>query len=309
MTLPTLIEYDAPVPPLAELPVSRAGWTLDVDRSAVLVHDLQEYFLRPYGPACGALQAAVENTAAILRAARAAGVPVFYTAQTGDQQRDARGLQADLWGPGMKAVPEHTRIVDAVAPAPGETVLVKHRYSAFQQSDLRDRLRSRGRDQLVVTGVYAHIGIAATALDGFMQEVHPFVVADAVADFGPEQHALALAQVASCSGVVTTAADVVAAFGGCGAVPGHADDGRGAQHVELLREALTEGVDADFAAAALAAPGRDLFEMGLNSLRAFEVLDVLAEQGVDVDFGVFTRRPTVEHLLSEVEAASLAGAQ
>lgn len=308
MTLPTLIEYDAPVPPLAELPASRAGWTLDVDRAAVLVHDLQEYFLRPYGPACGALRAAVENTAAILRAARAAGVPVFYTAQTGDQQRDARGLQTDLWGPGMKAVPEHTTIVDEVAPAPGETVLVKHRYSAFQQSDLRGRLRSRGRDQLVVTGVYAHIGIAATAFDGFMQEVHPFVVADAVADFGPEQHALALAQVASCSGVVTTAAEVVDAFGGSGATSPGADEGRGV-HLALLRAALTEGTDSDFAEAALAAPGRDLFEMGLNSLRAFEVLDVLAEQGVDVDFGAFTRRPTVEHLLGEVEAASLANAR
>ena len=309
MTLPTLIEYDAPVPPRAELPESRAGWVLDVDRAAVLVHDLQEYFLRPYGPACGAIRAAVENTAAILRAARAAGVPVFYTAQTGDQALEQRGLQADLWGPGMKAVPEHTRIVDQVAPAPGETVLVKHRYSAFQQSDLRERLRSRGRDQLVVTGVYAHIGIAATAFDGFMQEVHPFVVADAVADFGPEQHALALAQVASCSGVVTTAGDVVAAFTPTGTTGVVAEEGEDTAHVALLREALAEGVDAEFAAAALGAPERDLFEMGLNSLRAFEVLDVLAEHGVDVDFGAFTRRPTVEHLLSEVAAAGLVSAR
>ncbi|WP_166138675.1 isochorismatase family protein [Nocardioides ochotonae] len=310
MSLPALIEYAAP---LADLPPSRAPWQLESGRAAVLVHDMQRYFLRPYAPTCPALVGAVDSTARILAAARAAGVPVFYTAQTGspaDNQTGgqthgqthggatpARGLQGDLWGPGMSAVPEHTEIVEPLAPAPGETVLVKHRYSAFAHSDLAERLASAGRDQLVITGVYAHIGVTATAMDGFMREVHPFVVADAVADFGPEQHRLALAQVASCAGVVTTTDQVVAAL----ATSFRADDlpAAPADWAGCVRAALVEVLDAGFADAAFAEPEADLFTLGLNSLRAFDLLDRLADDGVDIDFADLTREPTLAFVLRQ----------
>lgn len=207
MALPDLIDYSTP-----RVPDSRATWRLEPHRAAVLVHDLQHYFLRPYAPGCEALRDTLSGTARILSEARAQDVPVFYTAQTGRSTGVVRGLQGDLWGPGMQPIPEHTAIVPEVAPAPGDTVLVKHRYSAFAHSDLADRLAADGRDQLVITGVYAHIGVTATAFDAFQREVHPFVVADAVADFGPEHHRRALDQVASCAGVVTSTDAVVRAL-------------------------------------------------------------------------------------------------
>ena len=63
-------------------------------------------------------------TAEEARAARQAGIPVFYTAQRGDQLRADRGLQADLWGPGMRADPEHEAILPEIAPRSGDHVLV-----------------------------------------------------------------------------------------------------------------------------------------------------------------------------------------
>jgi bifunctional isochorismate lyase/aryl carrier protein len=297
MALPAAIAYAPPVPPQRDLPASRAPWTLDPARTAVLVHDLQDYFLRPYDAASPLLTGLLEGTTAILAAARAAGVPVFYTAQDGDHSD--RALQGDLWGPGMSAAPADTAIHEAVAPVAGDTVLVKKRYSAFAKSDLADRLRAGGRDQLVVVGVYAGIGITATAYDAFCRDVQPFVVADATADLGPEQHARALDLVASCTGVVTSTANVLAALS-----PAPADESGGAADAEagwaaLVRRALLGVTSAGLVEAAVAAPAADLFELGLNSLQAFDLLDELAEAGVDIDYGVFTRQATLTYLVEQ----------
>ncbi|MFO6451389.1 MULTISPECIES: isochorismatase family protein [unclassified Aeromicrobium] len=292
-SLPTLIDYAAPLPPDRGLPASKAGWDLDPRRAAVLVHDLQEYFLRPFDPGCPALTTALDATARILSAARGAGVPVFYTAQDGDHSD--RGLQGDLWGPGMRAVAADTAIVPSVAPAPGDHLVTKRRYSAFAKSDFGERLAAAGRDQLVITGVYAHIGITATALDAFQREVHPFVPADAIAAFTHEQHARALDIVADSCGVVTLTRDVVDRL-----VPTEDPSGWAA----VVRASLSRALPGAALGSVLADPETDLFSVGLSSLRAFELLDDLADAGVDIDFGELVRRPTLTFLLEQEHVAA-----
>jgi isochorismate hydrolase len=87
-------------------------------------------------------------------------------------------------------------------------VLTKRRYSAFFRSGLLERMRAEGRDQLVLCGVYAHIGVLATAIDAFTHDIQVFLAADAVADFSAEQHRLTLDYVAGRCGMVTLSAEV-----------------------------------------------------------------------------------------------------
>ncbi|WP_134322280.1 isochorismatase family protein [Cumulibacter soli] len=298
MPLPTLIDYTAPVPPITDLPVNRAGWALEAERAAILVHDMQEYFLRPFAATCPALRSAREAIARILSAARIAEVPVFYTAQQGDQDQTKRGLQKDLWGPGMSADPAHTDLVADLAPLDQDIVLTKHRYSAFYHSDLAQHLKAQGRHQLIIVGVYAHIGVTATALDAFQQEIHPFLVADGVADFSASDHSRALEQVAACSGVVVLSDEVVAAFGSSSRAQGSAD------WDVVLSDALARAVPTDVANAAQNAPDADMFELGLNSLQAFELLDDIADAGAAIDFGDFVRTPTLAFLRARGEVAA-----
>ncbi|RTL91062.1 isochorismatase family protein [Ancylobacter aquaticus] len=205
--LPTIAPYA--LPRGDELPRPRAPWTLQRDRAALLIHDMQNYFLRPFTPDADPLATVVSHIATLAQAARKAGVPVFYTAQEGDQDRRDRGLQADLWGPGMSASPTHQPILAVLAPQPGDFTLVKHRYSAFQRSNLETLLRARGRDQLILTGVYAHIGCTLTAADAFMRDIEPFMAADALADFSRAKHDLALVYVADVCGVPLTTAQIL----------------------------------------------------------------------------------------------------
>jgi bifunctional isochorismate lyase/aryl carrier protein len=102
--------------------------------------------------------------------------------------------------------------VDALAPGPDDVVLTKWRYSAFVRTDLADRLLPAGRDQLIITGVYAHIGCQATAVEAFSRDVQPFLVADAVADFSAEHHRAAVTYAAQRCAVATTTEALTGAF-------------------------------------------------------------------------------------------------
>ncbi|MFC4004173.1 isochorismatase family protein [Prauserella oleivorans] len=210
LSLPKIEPYGLPTSD--ELPAGRADWRVEPDRVALLVHDMQRYFLAPYAGA--PVPEVVANIARLIETCRDRGVPVYFTAQPGRPRQSERGLQTEFWGEGMRAVidddPRAADIVDELTPGPGDTVLVKWRYSAFQRSDFADRLAAAGRDQLLVTGVYAHIGCQATALEAFMRDIRPFLVADAVADFSRARHDQACEYVAQRCGVVTTTAATLA---------------------------------------------------------------------------------------------------
>lgn len=213
MALPRISSY---VPPaVADLPPSRPDWLPRCDRLALLVHDMQRYFCAPFPDGAEPLALVTRNIATLLTAARSARVPVFYTAQKGDQLPADRGLQADLWGPGMRANADHETILPQLAPQPGDHVLVKHRYSAFQRSDLAALMRGRGRDQLLITGIYAHIGCLCTAAEAFQRDIQPFAVTDAQADFDLVRHQMAMSWIAGCSGIVTDTQRALTALTGC----------------------------------------------------------------------------------------------
>lgn len=186
------------------LPKARGPWTPETARCALLVHDMQRYFLAPFAPDEAPLAPVVANLVGIIARCRELNIPIYYTAQKGNQQRGGRGLQADLWGPGMRAIAEHETIIEELAPRSGDQVLQKHRYSAFQRSNLSALMRARGRDQLIVTGVYTHIGCTATVAEAFQLDIEPFIIADATADFSREDHMAALRWIARTCGVPLT---------------------------------------------------------------------------------------------------------
>ncbi|MFE2278566.1 isochorismatase family protein [Streptomyces sp. NPDC059454] len=217
--IPAIDSY--PMPTAGELPGNVAAWTVDPRRAVLLVHDMQRYFLRPF-PA-GLREPLVRNAARLREACAAAGVPTAYTAQPGSMSPGERGLLADFWGPGMRVDDEDRLVVDALAPADEDWRLTKWRYSAFFRSDLLERMRAQGRDQLVVCGVYAHVGILTTALEAFGNDIQVFLAADAVADFSREAHELALNYAAGrCAVVAPTArlAEELGARATAGAAPG-----------------------------------------------------------------------------------------
>jgi isochorismate hydrolase len=205
-----VVEYE--LPGEMDLPGAQVSWQVDPRRASLLVHDMQEYFLGAFSSAPALRAALLERAQTVLAAARRAGIPVFFSAQPGDMTIDERGLLADLWGPGMRATEAQRSVVPELAPQTDERVLTKWRYSAFYRSPLLEELRAAGRDQLVVIGVYAHLGIIATALDAYSNDIETFVVSDATATFSRTEHEQSLSFAASSCAVVTTTAAVIGAL-------------------------------------------------------------------------------------------------
>ncbi|MER7705286.1 isochorismatase family protein [Kitasatospora sp. NPDC097605] len=198
--IPPIPSY--PLPAEGDLPPAVVSWTAEPHRAVLLVHDMQRYFLDPIPDSTR--DALVRNAARLRERCAALGVPVAYTAQPGGMTDEERGLLKDFWGPGMRPAPEDRQVVDALAPAEHDWMLTKWRYSAFFRTDLLQRMRDGGRDQLVLCGVYAHVGVLATAVEAFTNDIQVFFVADATADFSAEYHRSALTYAAERCARVTT---------------------------------------------------------------------------------------------------------
>lgn len=203
--IPAIAPY--PLPASADLPGNVAGWVADPARAVLLIHDMQRFFLRPFPD--GVRAQLVQNAVLLRDRCRALDVPVAYTVQPGNMTDAQRGLLKDFWGPGMRADPADREVVAPLAPGPADWILTKWRYSAFFRSDLLARMRALGRDQLIVCGVYAHVGVLMSAVEAFTNDIEPFIVADAIADFSAAHHRLAVEYAALRCAVVVTAAEVL----------------------------------------------------------------------------------------------------
>lgn len=295
MTIPRIASYPMP----RELPAGRVDWAFEPARAALLVHDMQDYFLDFYDRAAAPIPELLANARRLVDAARAAGMPVFYSAQPTEQSAAQRGLLTSMWGPGLTTHPPAAASICAeLAPAAGDMVLTKWRYSAFQRSDLEARLAALGRDQLVVCGVYAHIGCLMSASEAFMKDIQPFMAADALADFSAADHRMALDYVAQRCGRVLRTAELLGAF---------AEAASSAAPAPALPRSL-EALLAELARSLQLAPGAlaaddHLLDWGLDSIRLMSFVETWRSAGRDLSFVQLAAAPSPAAWWSLLQAA------
>lgn len=203
---PTIPEYV--VSPQSLAVENTAAWLPDRTRSVLLVHDMQRYFLDFFE--ASQRERIIGSVSMLIEAARACEVPVAYTAQPGSMTPGQRGLIADFWGAGMQADGLHRDVVPGCEPRDGDIIETKWRYSAFHNNDLAASISDSGRDQIVISGVYASIGCLASAVDAFSRDLETFFVADAMGDFNRADHEFAASYAARRCAVVMGHRDVAA---------------------------------------------------------------------------------------------------
>jgi ureidoacrylate peracid hydrolase len=105
-----------------------------------------------------------------------------------------------------------------IAPRPNEPVVIKHRYSAFANSQLDDLLKRHGIRSLLLTGVATDTCVESTGRDAYFIDYYVTLVADCCAGAAERDHLMALERFARDYGAVVSSADVIEAWERCGAL-------------------------------------------------------------------------------------------
>jgi ureidoacrylate peracid hydrolase len=219
-----------------ELAAAPDALTLDLDRTALLVVDMQNGFASPGGmldlagidvrPA----RDVIANARMVVEAARRSGLPVVYltigyppdlsTAGGMDSPNPQKELALCL----MRERPElrgklltfgtwDFQIVDELTPLPADMVIVKSRYSGFHGTSLDSFLRSRRIRNLLFVGIASNVCVESTIRDAYFLEYWPVLIEDATMPAGsPEIQKATVFNVQTFFGWVANSEDVATAL-------------------------------------------------------------------------------------------------
>ncbi len=154
-----------------------------------------------------------QRIGAVVTTARAAGMPVVWIRSI----YDFKYLnEADIAKRGTEGCClEGTWGVEffELEPAPGETIVEKHCFSAFQNTHLDAELRARGIRTLVMTGVATNVCVDSTLREGFFLGYHIVLLEDCVGSNSRAGHDGTIATVRNNIGTVALSEAVIAALG------------------------------------------------------------------------------------------------
>src|SRR5580658_6720689 len=203
-----------------KLEAEPATLAVDLDKSALIIIDMQRDFLEPggFGEALGndvsKLQAAVGPCRDVLGAARDLGMLVVHTREghrpdmsDAPPHKVLRGDPATRIGaPGpmgrilIRGEPGHD-IIPELYPGEGEPVIDKPGKGAFYQTDLELMLKNRGIDTLFVCGVTTEVCVNTTVREANDRGFRCIVLSDCCGSYFPEFHAAGLAMIKAQGGI------------------------------------------------------------------------------------------------------------
>ena len=134
--------------------------------------------IRQHPSTCGRYAwEAIEPTKRLFAAARAAGLPVFYTTSPRTSTVVATNRQV-----GLGATDDDCEIFEAFRPEESDIVIVKERASAFYGTPIVPELNRLGVSSLIVCGESTSGCVRASVVDAYSAGYHVTIAEEAVFD-------------------------------------------------------------------------------------------------------------------------------
>jgi nicotinamidase-related amidase len=209
--------------------------TLDPGKTALVVVDVQRYFVSPYYPFAQVFEklvpgatteyfnrvnhTVVPNINRLQEFFRAEGLPIIYTA-TGSQSdgndlpqwlKDFDHLGLALIGQRVwpQAGDPSWQVDDSVAPRPGELIINKTTSGPLHSTRLDQMLRNTGVSSLVVTGLTTDVCVTQSARESADSGFQVVIAADACTTLSEQMHLSALEAFSLAFGRVRKTSEVI----------------------------------------------------------------------------------------------------
>jgi ureidoacrylate peracid hydrolase len=192
--------------------------------SCLLVVDVQNDFVSPKGSCAqrgddvSAAIAMVPRLIRLIEEARRVFLPIVFVKTTHSewtdtpswifrksQQKDLKTCREGSWG---------AEFYEGISPLPEERVVIKHRYSAFINTDLNTVLKAKQIQSALVTGVATNVCVETTARDAYMFDYYVTMVEDCAAAYDPKLHENTLENIRRHFGLVASSEEIIQSWQG-----------------------------------------------------------------------------------------------
>jgi ureidoacrylate peracid hydrolase len=189
---------------------------VDLSKSALIVVDMQNDYCHENGS--GALNggdvadhyAIVPNLQKLIDSAHEANIPIFFIKTTHDDTTNSKVWLSRRIGKKHDTCVTGTWGAEyfGVAPSGKDIEVIKHRYSAFINTDLELKLKVLGCETLLMTGVATNVCVESTLRDGFMLDFYTILVSDCTAAGSKSAYEATLENVRKGFGWVTDSNEI-----------------------------------------------------------------------------------------------------
>jgi isochorismate hydrolase len=192
------------------LPINRRAAAFSLANSALLIIDMQRYFLCAGSHAfLPSAQAIIPNINALIATFKKAERPVYFTRHVNSAQ-DAG--QMAVWWRELLTRDHPLGNMQNTLPFHKYPIIEKTQYDAFFNTDLESRLLQSSTKQLVITGVATHLCCESTARSAFMRGFAVFITIDGTATLNRELHFASLHSLAHGCAIPVLTGDLIAAY-------------------------------------------------------------------------------------------------
>ena len=196
----------------------------DPKYAALIVVDVQNDFVSPEGSAgkrgedVTSALAMVPNLIRLIDEGRRAGLTIVYIRTTHSEWTDTPSwIYRSSQKSGLNTCREGTwgaELYEGISPLLSERVVIKHRYSAFINTDLNTVLKARGIQSVLVCGVATNVCVETTARDAYMYDYYVTMIDDCSAAYEPKLHMGTLENMRRHFGLVASSNEIIETWTG-----------------------------------------------------------------------------------------------
>ncbi|MEW9518272.1 isochorismatase family protein [Streptomyces tubercidicus] len=170
-------------------------WRVNPQKAALLVIDMQnDFVLEGHPMEVPMARRRIPRMQEVADECRAAGIPVIYTEHMLLDAFDVSPLESTynpaLLVAGMRKGSFGAKVIDDLKPRPGDTVIRKHRYDAFHNTQLETVLATvsgpRQVDTVIIIGTLTEVCCDSTARGAYMRDYKVAFVGDATGALSEE---------------------------------------------------------------------------------------------------------------------------